>query len=209
MPRRTRPLRFDDQGAALVEFALVAPILVLMVAGLLEFGFAWRQNLYVERAAQTAGRTGASSGADPFTDYDIIQSVGSAISGGRNLELQKVIVFKANTSGVVPAACKSLNAAGNTAHGISGVCNVYGPSQVATSSPGVGFPRASNATTCPGGSWDAFWCPMGRDRDLPGADRIGVYIEAEYETLTGIVPGTTQTFATTAIFQLEPTYVGR
>lgn len=204
--RSTR--RADDSGAVMVEFGLLAPVLVLLSLGLLEFGMAWRQNLYVERSAQMAGRTGASSGADPFTDYDILQSVSSTISGATNTELERVIVFKANTGGTVPASCLSAAYTGLGAHGVAGVCNVYGAAQVFTTSPGVGFARASNATTC-GSGWDTRWCPMGRDRTLPGADRIGLYVEAKYTNYTGLLPSPTQTLRTTAVYQLEPTYVGR
>ena len=207
---RERARRRDDRGAALVEIALVAPILVVLGLLIVELGFAWRQNLYVERAAQTAARTAASSGADLFTDFDTLQSVASTMGGADNVTIERVIVFDATTSGEVPNQCLSVPATGLARKGIPFTCNVYSAAQVNTSSPGLGFPRTTDATTCPGSAWDWNWCPMrDRDRELPGMDRVGVYIEVSYDPLTGLFPNPSPTFTTTAVFQLEPTYVGR
>ncbi|MBK5222997.1 MAG: pilus assembly protein [Acidimicrobiia bacterium] len=51
--RRRRP---DDRGAALVEFALVLPILALIIFGTIEFGWAFSQNLDVRHGAREAAR---------------------------------------------------------------------------------------------------------------------------------------------------------
>ena len=60
--RRRRSAR-DDRGAALVEFALVLPILALIIFGTIEFGWAFSQNLDVRHGAREASRLVA-------VDYD-------------------------------------------------------------------------------------------------------------------------------------------
>jgi Flp pilus assembly protein TadG len=46
----------DDAGAALVEFALVLPILLIIMLGIIEFGFALSQQLDVRHGAREASR---------------------------------------------------------------------------------------------------------------------------------------------------------
>lgn len=46
----------DDSGAAVVEFALIAPLLVLLIFGIIEFGFAFGQYLDVRHGAREAAR---------------------------------------------------------------------------------------------------------------------------------------------------------
>jgi len=50
---------YRDRGAALVEFALVLPLLLLLIFGVIEFGWAYSQNLDVRHGAREAGRLAA------------------------------------------------------------------------------------------------------------------------------------------------------
>ncbi len=51
-----RLFRSKERGAALVEFALVMPILVLLLAGIVEFGWLFAQNLNVRHGAREGAR---------------------------------------------------------------------------------------------------------------------------------------------------------
>lgn len=51
--------RGDERGANLVEFALVAPLLFALLFGMIEFGWAFAQNLDVKHTAREAGRLAA------------------------------------------------------------------------------------------------------------------------------------------------------
>jgi Flp pilus assembly protein TadG len=53
--RRRRPRR-GDRGAALVEFAIVVPVFFLLVFGIIEFGWAFFQNLDVRHGAREGAR---------------------------------------------------------------------------------------------------------------------------------------------------------
>lgn len=54
-PTRTRRLRGDD-GVALVEFALVAPVFFLLIFGIIEFGYGYGQSLDVRHGAREGSR---------------------------------------------------------------------------------------------------------------------------------------------------------
>ena len=56
MSRRSRPQSRRERGAALLEFALVLPFLLLMAFGMAEIGLAWVANNRVEGATSTAAR---------------------------------------------------------------------------------------------------------------------------------------------------------
>lgn len=46
----------SEKGASLVEFALVAPLLILLLFGIVEFGWVFAQNLEVKHIAREVGR---------------------------------------------------------------------------------------------------------------------------------------------------------
>jgi Flp pilus assembly protein TadG len=60
-PRNSRSTKGDqvskDRGAVAVEFALVAPILLALVAGIVEFSHAYNLQISVTQAAREAART--------------------------------------------------------------------------------------------------------------------------------------------------------
>jgi Flp pilus assembly protein TadG len=53
---RLRSLHRDDDGAAMLEFTLLAPLLILLMCGLGEFGLALRQCHVMDKAARDSGR---------------------------------------------------------------------------------------------------------------------------------------------------------
>ena len=55
MRRVSRRLAADERGAAAVEFALIAPLLFMLIFGIFEFGRVWSQkNVYVGAAREGA-----------------------------------------------------------------------------------------------------------------------------------------------------------
>lgn len=63
--RRGRGLLQHDGGAAAVEFALVLPILLVMLMGIVEFGRAWnRQQVITDTAREGARRAVVRDGLD-------------------------------------------------------------------------------------------------------------------------------------------------
>ncbi len=68
-----RRLARADRGQALVEFALVAPVLLLLVVGIFEFGRAWNALQAVTDAAREGAR--AAVIADPLMTDDSVRAV--------------------------------------------------------------------------------------------------------------------------------------
>ena len=57
-----------DNGAAIVEMAIVFPLLVLMIIGIIEIGVAFRDYLTVSAASREGARVAALAGAYPRCD---------------------------------------------------------------------------------------------------------------------------------------------
>lgn len=197
--------RRPDNGAVLVEFALVLPVIALLAIGLLEYGSAFREKALVERSVQQAARTAASTANGRYADYDALRTLDSVLSGAKRGEIERVIVYNATgrTDGSVPGVCLGITPSGGGS-GSTNRCNVYSAAQVAQGNP-VGFPTNAAGTSCAGG-WDSSWCPIGRRRSAPAVDRVGVYVEFRYEPLTGLLPSTGELIKANAVYQLEPSY---
>lgn len=71
--RRRRGFRRDASGQALTEFALVAPLLVLLIAGMVEFSRAWHAQQVLTDAAREALRGAVVD--DPGMSEDSVHAV--------------------------------------------------------------------------------------------------------------------------------------
>jgi len=60
--------REDDQGAAMIEFAILAPLLIVMVIGMLEFGLLFKDSLTANSASREAARVIAAAGDNVNAD---------------------------------------------------------------------------------------------------------------------------------------------
>ncbi len=107
MTRRER-----SSGQALVEFAILVPAFMIVLFGMLEFGFVFSHHLTLEYATREGARVGAALGngtdevpctADPSVDEYIIAAVqrvltspGSQVPAGQVSEIR---IYKATLSG--------------------------------------------------------------------------------------------------------------
>lgn len=64
--------RASERGAAAVEFALILPILLTLVFGIIEFGWAFGQQVSLGNAAREAARTMAIHWAEPGAESEAI-----------------------------------------------------------------------------------------------------------------------------------------
>ena len=67
----------SQSGASAVEFALILPILLLLVFGIIEMGFALFDKGMITNASREGARTGISYRVPPFTDEEISNVVNS------------------------------------------------------------------------------------------------------------------------------------
>jgi Flp pilus assembly protein TadG len=56
---RTRTIRGRENGASLIEFALLMPLLILLILGIVEFGWLFSQNNDVKHGAREGARSAA------------------------------------------------------------------------------------------------------------------------------------------------------
>lgn len=195
----------QERGAVAVEAALVTPLLVLLVFGIIEFSLLLRDHVAVSSAVRTGGRiasTGAGSGAGvcdtgptapPCTPEsspalaqaaaDAIQRAGSAMPKDA---IDYIYVYRANTGGY-PGPI------GNTAipEGSCGYADCVKFVWV----------DAQNRFRFASGSWDSR--TINACINDPDAMTVGIYMRATHRFITGLF-GDTMSVADRAVLKFEP-----
>ena len=82
--RRSKGRRSRSRGQSLVEFALVLPVFLLVLSGVLDFGFALYSRISVINAAREGARSAAVA-ADHSTIPSTAQSRAAAVVSGAGL----------------------------------------------------------------------------------------------------------------------------
>ena len=196
--RLRRRRQAGSRGAAMVEFVLIAPVFALIVAGVLEFGLAFRDSMTVSNALRSGARVGSNAGRERSADYTILKSVEAAMAEVPSSRIQRIIVYKAATSNsAVPNECLAIS---GSSGGVPGLCNVYRAVDLARPLSDFG-----GTTSCTSSSPDRYWCPTSRQaQQALGADYLGVYMEVRYTYVTKMFPGSGVTIHDRAIMRLEP-----
>ncbi len=174
--------RRRQSGQTLVEFALVAPLLLVVIFGTIEFCFLYQSANTVGFAAREGARVGAVLGpTDAAADSKIIQAIFNATSGGAGLlfsQIQMIEIFKSSENGSVPAVLPSCMQAANE--------DVY---------DGQGNVCPANAcavtTVC--------WPPNVRNATFNAADYLGVRITYVYNWVTSFVSASQGQFKTSSV----------
>jgi Flp pilus assembly protein TadG len=98
----------SERGAELVEFALVLPLLLVLIGGIIDFGFLFQRYEVVTNAAREGARLGSLPG---YQDDDVQARVREYIRIGLNLTqaqldanvpTSNVVVQSATVPGVTP-----------------------------------------------------------------------------------------------------------
>ncbi len=229
-PSGARRSRGGEGGATLVEAALVTPVLMLLVFGVIEFGVIYRDYVTAADSTTVGARIGSIVGPG-LADVRVSDGLGgtTTIEGNgdfaammavrENLSavpvdwIERIIIFKGDRpseqtspTDQVPADCKSTAVVpGNRTD-----CNIYDARQAFTRLEGtvdaerVAYFRCVNDTD-PACGWD----PDGRKNGPKTSDieYLGVYIKIERPYLTGIFGGSF-TIEQAHITRLEPGSLG-
>lgn len=167
--------RRRERGQTLVEFALVAPLLLLVIFGTIEFCFLYQSLNTVDFAAREGARVGAVLGpTDVNADSKIIQAIFSATSNGTGLlfsQIKMIEIFKSSENGSVPAALTSCASAPNE--------DVYD----------------GQGNQC--GTLN--WPPSMRNATFNAADYLGVRITFAYNWVTSFVSAARGQFTLTSV----------
>jgi Flp pilus assembly protein TadG len=87
-------------GQALVEFALVVPLFVVLLIGIIEFGFALNAVLATNFATREAALVAAEAGNGDGADCVILQKIEDSISPpAEDVKISQVQIFKTNRIG--------------------------------------------------------------------------------------------------------------
>src|SRR3954453_18850693 len=98
--RRRRQWRAGERGAVLVEFAIIAPVLSMLIFGMIEYGLLFRDYLTVSNVTRTGARVASASGDDTLADYSILQAVKGAAGAlpGGIASIDQIIVYKTSST---------------------------------------------------------------------------------------------------------------
>jgi Flp pilus assembly protein TadG len=164
-----RPRRDHESGQSLVEFALVFPIFILLIIGLVEFSVMFSIMLNVNFASRDAALLAAELGDQTGGDCAILAKVDSSMSAITNKdEVQEVRIFQSDANGAELAA-NVYSRGGSTTCVLPGGVNLTVPytQQSAT------YPEAQRCTIV-----------LGCGGSHPTLDTIGVAIEFHHTWLT-------------------------
>ncbi len=190
--------RRSERGAALVEAAIVAPLFLLLIFGIFEFGFLVRNSLVLSNATADAARAAAVAGSSPESDYRVLRAFEHGIQSAGLENLEVLVIYHADgPNDTIPATCFELPVPLNSE------CNVYvgydffrpytDPSGNPTSDWGCGI----NAL-------DKRFCPLDRQTSVSaGPDYIGVYARFNHDYITSFF-GSEQALTVNRIIRVEP-----
>ncbi len=155
-----------QRGAVLVEAALVAPIVMLLIFGIFEGGLFMLSYLSLEDVSRDSAREMSIHGTQTDAEQIVVDEITRRLDVVDDGAVQKVIIYQATTVKDGPsAACLTAAAPGNA----TDRCSVYTRTEL-----------TAGTVTCG-------WCST----DRVGGELAGVYIEMEYQSVTSIFPSTT------------------
>lgn len=192
-----------EQGATILEFALVLPFLLLVGLGTVEMGLGWVATDRAQTATAQGARLAAVSGSRVESDRDILLALQASLQAAQLANLDRVVIFKPSSAqGAVPAGC--VKTPGDTSQaGVSASCNTYVGATVRSAT-------ATSMTQFGGGAsaLDRYWSPATRKDTLAGPpDYIGVWIRTTHENVTGSFFGDL-TLTKVSIFRIQPDLEG-
>ena len=193
----------------MVEMAIIAPLLALIMAGILEYGTLWRDNLTVTSSSRAAARVVSNLGDNNLSDYEAILSLNSGLSAIDGYTLEYIMIYEASaTNGAPSPTC--FDSGGDPVVNSGGNCNVYDAADVATVlalNCSAGCNEFPIDPTCNGAQSMTFdFCPQAeRETDQgAGLTSIGVWVRIKRDYFTGIFPGDGVTIEDYSVMKVEP-----
>lgn len=155
----------DQRGATLLEFAFASIAFFALIFGLIDGALLVRARNTVRDTADAATRRAAVSVDSPLADYHVLDQING--TGLANLTaINRIIIYRVDPTTTGPTdTCRS-------GVSVNGECNVYTADALSFSESSFGCAS----------SLDSSWCPTER----AAGTSVGVWIDVEYQTLTGI-----------------------
>ncbi len=183
----------DERGAAIVEMAIVLPLLILLVFGIVEYGLLFKEKMTIASATSSAARTGATMGTRDAADMAILEALEAGLYDQVDSSvLISVQIFKANET---------------TGAKVAGSVNTYSFTPLVP----------CRWTPCPDpnpgpATYGGPWVPSSRDTTLEpsggGLDVMGIEVRYHHTAVTGLIPGVDRDLTERALIRLEPDVFG-
>ncbi len=189
--------RDGERGQSLVEFALIFPIFILLLIGLIEFSVVFSIILNVNYASRDAALMAAEVGDASGADCLILQRLDSALNGATSHDqIVSIRIIWADANGNELAA--DVYTEGGATSCILGDGSTL---SVPYTAGAQNYPEAERCTVLAG-------CPS-YPGHANGLDTIGVTIEYHHDWITPLpnlvtVPATGLTFTRSNTMRMEP-----
>ena len=174
-----------ERGAALVETAILIPVILLITFGLIEFSAVYQSASVSAGAARSAARTASAEARLPTYATDAAVAAATALKTVAPDEPIEMYVYKSNDKGY-PGAAGNTSFATCTTNCIRYAWIPASKSFDTANPTGSGWPAASQ-NACDTANWDS----------------VGVYVKLTHKYLTKLF-GATITLTDHAVFRLEP-----
>ncbi len=153
-----------DRGSVAVEAAIITPIFILLLVGVLEFGFAFKDQLAVTSAVRAGARIASAEPRSATFATDAAAAVAREGSALDMTQVKQLWVYKADSTGHPIGA-------GGTFGSCASSCV-----QFAWSSASSTFVQTSNS-----------WPATSQDACFGEQDSLGVYLDFNHEGVTDII----------------------
>ncbi len=148
-------------------------MLLFLVMGCIEGALLLRDWNATSDAVENGTRAGSVAGNDVTADWDILQAIRIATGVVPRQTIQRIVVYRATSPGVLPtAACRAGTAS------VSDRCNVYTPSDWQRPVTEFGCVTANVL--------DSYWCPSSRETTSGSTDLVGIWLQSEHAYVTGL-----------------------
>lgn len=82
----------SERGATIVEFAVVFPLIIMLVMGVAEFSLAFKDWLTINHASREGARAGATAANDISADIQVLTAIEQAVTGADLQAINNVVV---------------------------------------------------------------------------------------------------------------------
>jgi Flp pilus assembly protein TadG len=180
--RRLRARAEGERGAALVETAILIPVIVLITFGLIEFSSAYQSQSVATGAVRSAARTASAEALLPTFATDAAAAAATALRTIGSTEPKTMWIYRANASGLP----ESGGFTSCTTHCISYSWNSTTRTFDTATPGGSGWPY-NTQNACNSAAWDS----------------VGVYVKLTHPYITKLF-GASIDLTDHAVFRLEP-----
>ncbi len=184
-----------DRGAVAVEAALVTPLILLIVFGIIEFTLLLKDNVAVSSAVRAGARTASAEprAASFLTDTaaQMDRAVASLSDDGLSAAGAELWIYEANGQGF-PGGASSIT---------PGACGAAAHCVKFTYTGGTFTASAGELSKWPATSVNA--CPKDPALNPSGPDAVGVYLAYNHTFITGLF-GSGLTLSDHSVLNFEP-----